>query len=98
MFSGFDQFTEGFKRFSLDALQQQEDEEESKNGTGHKAPTSNDVGTSALTPVPEQPSDAPPVTQPSAEKDSGLRFPAREVHADSQARKGTPQHLSLIHI
>lgn len=90
MFSGFDQFTEGFKRFSLDALQQQEEEEASKSGSGRNA--QNEVGASALAPVPEQPSDAPPATQPSADKDSGLRFSAQKVHVDSQARKGTPEH------
>lgn len=87
MFSGFDQFTEGFKRFSLDALQQQEEEEASKSGIGP-----DEVGASALAPVPEQPSEAPPEIQPSAVKDSGLRFPGQGVHVDSQVRKGAPQH------
>lgn len=88
MFSGFDQFTEGFKRFSLDALQQQEEEEGS---TGHDVPNTK-VGASALAPVPEQPSEAPPATQPAADKDSKLGNPVQEVDIDSQARKGSPRH------
>lgn len=87
MFSGFDQFTEGFKRFSLDALQQQEEEEASKSGIGP-----DEVRVSALPPVPEQPYEAPPATQPSAVKDSGLRFSGKGMHVDSQVGKGTPQH------
>lgn len=92
MFSGFDQFTEGFKRFSLDALQQQEEEEGSK---GHDVPNTK-VGASVLAPVPEQPSESPPATQPSADKDSKLRVPVQEVDIDSQARKGSPRHENEV--
>lgn len=92
MFSGFDNLAEGFKRFSLDVLQQQEDEGDKPE---MKENDSSEDLSMFLAPVPEQPAEAPPPTKQPNEEDSEWDWDqggsTRSSRKTLLARKGAPQ-------
>lgn len=107
MFSGFDNFAEGFKRFSLDSLQQQEEEEGDNNNSSSTSTSNNKPrhgGTNvapALTPVPEQPVEFPPTTDPRNEEDDGWEWGQEDFELGgvaALAREGASEGADESHL